>query len=57
LAPLRRGFFFATAAKRFAVVFYDIDADRRDQADARTTSVDFEDYVMDGFPALNRYYR
>ena len=31
--------------------------DLRDQADARTTSVDFEDYVMDGFPALNRYYR
>src|SRR5438874_13079297 len=45
----------AAAAKRFAVVLHDIDADRRGQADALTTSVDFEDHVMDGFAALNRY--
>jgi hypothetical protein len=57
LAPLRRGFFFATAAKRFAVVLHDIDADRRGEADTLTIPVDFEDHVMDGFAALDRYYR
>jgi hypothetical protein len=57
LAPLRRGFFFATAAKRFAVVLHDIDADRRGEADTLTIPVDFEDHVMDGFAALDRCYR
>jgi hypothetical protein len=28
-----------------------MDADRRGQVDALTTSIDFEDYVMDGFAA------
>src|SRR5436190_1559561 len=51
----RRGFFCAAAAKRFAVVLHDIDADRRGEADTLTTSVDFENHVMDGFAALNRY--
>src|SRR5204862_3463242 len=45
----------AAAAKRFAVVLHDIDADRRGEADTLTISVDFEDHVMDGFAALNRY--
>src|SRR5437868_12818626 len=51
----RRGFCWAAAAKRFAVVLHDIDADRRGEADTLTISVDFEDHVMDGFGALNRY--
>src|SRR5204862_4296699 len=45
----------AAAAKRFAVVLHDIDADRRGEADTLTTSVDFENHVMDGFAALSRY--
>src|SRR5438477_10949939 len=45
----------AAAAKRFAVVLHDIDADRRGEADALATSVDFENHVMDGFAALSRY--
>src|SRR5437868_10736152 len=51
----RRGFCWAAAAKRFAVVLHDIDADRRGEADTLTTSGDFENHVMDGFAALNRY--
>src|SRR5437764_14088309 len=43
------------SVQRFAVVLHDIDADRRGEADTLTISVDFEDHVMDGFAALNRY--
>src|SRR5947209_14832065 len=32
-----------------------MDADRRSEADALATSVDFENHVMDGFAALSRY--
>ena len=51
----RRGFFFPAASKRFAVVLHDIDADRRGEAGLDASAMDFEDHIMDGFAALNRY--